>query len=455
MTFPDNFLHSLQDSPAFEQAAFVQSHGLPIPVSIRLNPAKLSNQFIDFDQISWCKWGRYLPERPIFTLDPLFQAGTYYVQEASSMFLYHVLDTLLDSSETYKILDLCAAPGGKSTLIQGWLSANSLLVANEVIKNRANVLADNLTRWGCTNTFVTNNDPRDFQRLPGYFDVLVVDAPCSGSGLFRKDPEAMTEWSEQAVLLCSQRQKRILADAFDALAEGGTLIYSTCSYSKAENEDITDWLLDTFPLTTLPLTPCPLPAAQSIIETQSDSHGACGYRFYPDKVKGEGFFIAAFRKTDGDTYRYRNFKQEKTKSFRDEKIVLRNWLREVDSVTWTEKNGENYLLNPLHSDDFQVFQKNFYLRKAGVRLGKLSAKELIPDHELAMSTAISDDFLSVELDREMALKYLRKEEFMFENVVKTGWHLMRYQGHALGWAKILPNRINNYFPKDWRILMEL
>src|SRR5690606_10699869 len=187
----------------------------------------------------------YLPDRPVFTLDPLFHAGCYYVQEASSMFVAHVVQALALNSQPIVALDLCAAPGGKSTLLNSYLHPESLLIANEPIKARVNVLSDNLVRWGHANTVVTHNDPSAFGRLPGYVDLMLVDAPCSGSGMFRKDHAAIDEWSEGAVQLCSERQRRILADSLPALKEGGTLLYSTCSYSVEENEEIADWLCET------------------------------------------------------------------------------------------------------------------------------------------------------------------------------------------------------------------
>jgi NOL1/NOP2/sun family putative RNA methylase len=454
MNLPPPLLRDLSESNGCDTTAFLLAHATPPPVSVRQNSAKPTSQFDACEAVAWCTSGRYLPQRPIFTLDPLFQAGTYYVQEASSMFLHHALSTLLDPNEHYRVLDLCAAPGGKSTLIANWLSADSLLVANEVIKSRANVLADNLSRWGTLNAVVTNNDPADFGRVGGYFDVMVIDAPCSGSGLFRKEPEAIAEWSEQAVKLCVQRQQRILADAWEALAEDGILLYSTCSYSVAENEGMADWICQTFGVESLSLD---VPNEWGIQATRSPKHQAQGYRFYPHCLRGEGFFMAAFRKTEGSYHRQRSFKQERTKSFKQEKAILSQWVSNVEDLVWTEKNGEYYALNPLHYDDFQLLQKNFYLRKAGVRLGKLSPRELIPDHDLALSQLpINQAVQRLDLPLELAIRYLRKDELQPDDLPHTylGWVLMCYQGKGLGWAKILPNRLNNYYPKEWRILME-
>ena len=248
MNLPEPFIQSLQKLKGFDEDAFQAVHQSGGQItSVRLNPDKILNipssiLKLQLARVLWSSNGFYLKERPSFTLDPLFHAGAYYVQEASSMFLEEVLKQSVDLSKPLRVLDLCAAPGGKSTLIQSVISKDSLLVSNEVIKTRVNILSENITKWGGANVIVTNNDPSDFKRLPGYFDVIVVDAPCSGSGLFRKDPNAINEWSENNVALCAQRQQRILADILPSLKEGGVLIYSTCSYSQVEDEDISNWL---------------------------------------------------------------------------------------------------------------------------------------------------------------------------------------------------------------------
>src|SRR6187401_1669759 len=292
MQLPQALLNSLEGVKGFDEVTFIKVHESEERVtSIRINPSKKSEIVNLKSKISWTDHGYYLETRPSFTFDPLFHAGCYYVQEASSMFLAQALKQTVDLSQPLKVLDLCAAPGGKSTHLLSLISKESLLVSNEVIRSRANILTDNIVKWGCSNVIVTNNDPRDFQRLENYFDVIVVDAPCSGSGLFRRDPEAIGEWSEQNVALCSQRQQRILADVLPALKNGGVLIYSTCSYSRQEDELIAEWLKDELKINNEELIISP---EWNIV--QSD----VGYRLWPDKVKGEGFFIACFRKNDSN-----------------------------------------------------------------------------------------------------------------------------------------------------------
>ncbi|HEX8060200.1 MAG TPA: RsmB/NOP family class I SAM-dependent RNA methyltransferase, partial [Cyclobacteriaceae bacterium] len=250
--------------------------------SIRINRLKKPN--LAGEHVSWCSTGIYLPERPVFTLDPNFHAGAYYVQEASSMFLEQAVKSSVDLSKPLRVLDLCAAPGGKSTHLLQLISNESLLVSNEVIRSRAMILSENIQKWGKSNVIVTNNDPKDFTELNGYFDLIVVDAPCSGEGLFRKDEDAMQEWSDENVNLCSLRQRRILADVWPALKENGVLIYCTCTYNEAENENNLKWLSEQKDIELIDL-----PHFPGVEKTT-------GYRFMPHKVKGEGFFIAAVRK---------------------------------------------------------------------------------------------------------------------------------------------------------------
>jgi NOL1/NOP2/sun family putative RNA methylase len=448
---PAAFLNSLYNIKGFQHDAFVAVHNAAEQItSIRINPAKKNEIKNPESKIPWTSAGYYLPQRPSFTSDPLFHAGAYYVQEASSMFLEEALKQTVDLAEPLKVLDLCAAPGGKSTLIQSIISAESLLVSNEVIKTRVNVLSENIAKWGAANVIVTNNDPKDFKRLQNYFDVIVADAPCSGSGLFRKDAAAIDEWSLNNVQLCSQRQQRILADVMSSLKQNGVLIYSTCSYSTEEDEVICDWILKEFKVESLKLK---VEESWGIIETIAENEGAYGYRFYPDKVKGEGFFIAAFRKTQNEDF----LLQEKKQKNGAEKIskadieIIKPWLKNVEDYFFIRQNEEIIAL-PIHLQiDLAVIQSSLYIKKAGIRMGAIIRDELIPHHELAISTVITSTVASVEVDFETALQYLRKQEIKINCEIKA-WAVLKYQQLPLGWVKILPNRINNYYPKEWRIL---
>lgn len=468
---PDSLIRSLKDVKGFNEQSFKAIHESGEQVtSIRFNPSKVENpdkflsRWLSADEwhsssgVPWSTDGYYLRQRPSFTLDPFFHAGYYYVQEASGMFLEEVLNRTVDFGPL-KILDLCAAPGGKSTLMQSMISKglmiskDSLLVSNEVIKSRVSILEENMTRWGAANVIITNNDPKDFAQLVGFFDVIVIDAPCSGSGLFRRDPDAVDHWSEANIQLCQQRQERILADIFPVLKTGGILIYCTCSYSKEEDEDILDWIIDHLEVKNLRLEV--EEDEFGIVETISDRHSAYGYRFWPDRLWGEGFFISCFKKTGDQESSVRNPKRTVLEKLtRDEESMVSKWLEDPSSFVFF-RYGDQVLAFPsgIVSMIAPVLSSKLYIRQAGLRMGKLAGKELIPDPALAFSPAISKRIVAIPLKRDQALQYLRREDVSIESN-QRGWALVEYEGAKLGWVKILQNRINNYYPKEWRIRMK-
>ena len=458
---PQLFIQSLQNVKGFNQQAFEAIHqsGQQI-VSIRINPAKeiandeaattfSNSQFPipNSSKVVWCQYGFYLPQRPSFTLDPIFHAGAYYVQEASSMFLWEVLKQTVGNATQKTILDLCAAPGGKSTLLASYF-ANGFIVSNEVIKQRASVLVENITKWGADNVVVTNNDPKDFKQLQQFFDVVVVDAPCSGSGLFRKDEKAIEEWSIENVNLCSQRQQRIVADIAACINNDGILIYSTCSYSKAENEDMLDWIVDEFGFTPIALQ---IPNEWGIVETISEKNNAFGYRFYPDKVKGEGFFIAAFKKQNvtASTIKYKETTLVKTT--KKELDIIQSFVAINDNYFLFNQKENNRLFPAKWKQQLQTIASYLYIKKAGIELGAVKGKDFVPSHELAMSNLKLINTPNVDINKEQALQYLSKKEVNIDTN-SLGWVLVKYQTIALGWIKVLPNRFNNYYPTEWRIL---
>lgn len=449
MQLPSTFLDSLTDAKGFSKEAFERVHASGEQItSVRINPAKEIKSDIQQSKIPWTNYGYYLVQRPSFTFDPLFHAGTYYVQEASSMFLEQALKQTMDLGEPLKVLDLCASPGGKSTHIQSLISADSLLVSNEVIRSRANVLKDNIVKWGCSNVVVTNNDPKDFSRLPNYFDVIVVDAPCSGSGLFRRDAAAMDEWSENNVQLCSQRQQRILADVWPALKENGVLIYSTCSYSTEEDEDITDWIGEQFDAATHRLN---IVDDWGILETMS-RNGAYGYRCWPDKVKGEGFFLACFRKQQGAETKLTKVRKNPAQATKAEQEIIQQWISGNDHRFIKHLNTV-YAWPSVHFTDFSFLLEQVRVIYSGTIVGELMRDKLVPDHALAMSRLLPAAIGTIELNSAQAILYLQRKELSLEGASK-GWQLVTFQGQNLGWVNVLPNRVNNYYPKELRILKE-
>ncbi len=448
MIIPKSLLAELQSVKGFDEQSFIAAHEGVAPTSVRINPAKDIGLFAANTRVPWCSNGIYLGERPVFTLDPAYHAGAYYVQEASSMFLEQVLRPVLADKKGLRVLDLCAAPGGKSTLIASLLDKDSLLISNEVIRTRASILDENMTRWGHMNTWVTSNDPRDLGRLVGYFDVIVVDAPCSGSGLWRKDARALDEWSEANVQMCSERQERILADVWPALKQDGILIYATCSYSQQEDEQILDWLATTYDVVALPAE---MKEEWGIVEVIS-KEGLTGYRFFLDKVRGEGFFIAAVRKTD----EAQAMRPVRFKTAHDKKIAQQagHLLTDPD-VLFIKTDKDNYsAMRPDHEVDWHLLQTAVYLRKTGLKLGMPTAKEWVPEHEVALGIDASKDLPGLNASREQALRFLKREDMGVDDLPK-GWLVVKYEGLGLGWVKSLGNRVNNYLPKQWRIRMDI
>lgn len=459
--FPPELVRKLGTDPLFDAQSFLETHEAAASVtSVRINPRKTRPLLAaeGLPSVPWCDTGLYLPERPVFTLDPFFHAGCYYVQEASSLFVAQVITELGLDAEPCTAVDLCAAPGGKSTLLQSYLHPDSLLIANELIKSRVGILEENLTRWGYPNTIIAHSDPSAFARLPDFADLLLVDAPCSGSGMFRKDQQALDEWSEAAVRLCSERQQRILASSLDCLKSGGTLIYSTCSYSEEENEQIADWLVDTFGLESVRV---PYSPEWGIVESPSPKHACAGYRFYPHKLQGEGFFLAVFRKPGPSRSPGKSGKSGKPdKSNHSDKNhlapkALERWVMEPDNYYNFMIGDQLHVIAERLKADFFAVQKVLYLKNAGLRIGKAHKGEiLIPDHALALSTIQNADLPKLALDYKTALDYLRKQGLSNDLPAgqALGWSLATYGTAVLGWVKIMPGRINNYYPKDSRIV---
>ncbi len=462
MKLPQQLLDSLYQVSGFDKEAFEKIHASGEQVtSIRINPLKLAigNKQLTIGspahysplttRIPWTQYGYYLPERPSFTFDPLFHAGCYYVQDASSMFLEQALKQTVNLSKPLKVLDLSAAPGGKSTHLQSLISKESLLVCNEVIRSRANILKDNIIKWGCANVMVTNNDPKDFAKLENYFDVIVVDAPCSGSGLFRREEDAIEEWSLNSVQLCAQRQQRILADVWPALKKDGVLIYSTCSYSKEEDEDILDWMMEAFNVDSLKLE---VPAEWRIVSANG-KQGTTGYLFWPDKVKGEGFFLAAVRKKDGGDKSVLKIKKKPEPVTKNESVILEKWV-DTSSLNFIKHLNTVYAWPMPFVNDFTLLLSELRVIYSGTIIGELFHDKIVPDHALAMSPLVKNTIERTALNYEQAISYLKRKEIQIE-IPSKGWRLVNYEGYPLGWINVLPNRINNYYPKELRILKDL
>lgn len=439
---PAEFEKMMAERLGKEFALFRSSLEQQPPVSIRVNPRKPYAP--EGEKIPWCADGRYLAHRPMFTQDPRLHGGGYYVQEASSMFLCEAVRQTVDLKKNPVILDLCAAPGGKSTLLSGLMPETGLLVSNEVIRNRAGILLENLQKWGSDHVIVTNNDPSAFQQLPGTFDAIIVDAPCSGEGLFRKDPTAINEWSVDHVHHCAARQNRILEDIWPALKSGGILIYSTCTYNHEENIKQVTWMGSKLGAESVKLK---LDSTWGV-ETVGDKNHF-GYQFYPHRVTGEGFFLTIARKQSPANPPYLG----RTKWTSPSAAILQEikpWVRDAErKIFLLHKDIIRFMPNT-HEALSNFISERFNLLSAGTPAAEVTRNKLVPEHALALSVHYQPSSLpDADADLHTALSYLRKDAIALEGF--SGFARITYQGLGLGWVNCIPGRVNNLYPVDWRI----
>lgn len=499
MTVPEAFEKQIRILLGDEADALLEALDNPAPVSIRVNPGKMHHVSVlpdpEFPRaqppqlcgrerqsviagwppiryvtgtIPWSNEGLYLNERPAFIFDPLWHAGCYYVQEASSMFVDQALRKALvcldAENEPVRMLDLCAAPGGKSTHALSVLPPGSLLVANEMVRTRANILAENLIKWGKPNVVVTQNEPSAFAGTDGFFDIILTDVPCSGEGMFRKDPVSISEWSPSIVVMCADRQRTILKNSLNALKPGGMLIYSTCTYNTAENEENMRWLCETFGYRLIPI-----PLDSTWLVTGSLMPGDMTlpvYRFLPHKTKGEGFFLALLQKPDGEHAVVRHpraakgGRNEKASASVSKQPVMPEFIRRMllsyeDFHFYTDKSGRISAFPLEQAEALLMLQSSLRILYAGMVLGETKGNDFLPDPSLALSLALNRQQVpTCPLELKQAIAFLRRESLALPDDCPLGWVLMLYEDHPLGWMKNIGNRANNGWPNEWRIRSE-
>lgn len=432
------------------------------PVSIRLNPLKCGDDAArwplpaDARPVAWCREGFYLASRPDFTFDPLLHAGRYYVQEASSMFVSHVLRQLVHAPVL--MLDLCAAPGGKSTAARTALPEGSVLVVNEPVKQRASILTENVKKFGHPDMIVTNSYPRDYKQSGLRFDVILTDVPCSGEGMFRKDEGAVREWSEQNVASCRQLQRSIVEDIWPCLREGGLLIYSTCTYNAHEDEENVAWIAETLGADLIEV-----PVEEGWVITGALQGELPIYRFIPGQTQGEGLFMAVLRKHGEDSGVMAMDKSVEKKELRrrgrDRDQRGKSGAEPLTMATWLEgefkmiEERDQILAVPSRwADLYWRCAASLHVLHAGVTVGTRKGRDVIPDASLALSTALSASaFPRVNLDYASAVNYLRKEVISLPEGTPRGFVLMTYEGAPLGFVKNVGSRANNHYPQEWKI----
>ena len=421
------------------------------PVSLRLNPFKTINgetEVCDVDEcVAWSDNGYYLLGRPNFTFDPLFHAGAYYVQEASSMFLAWIVKQLIHSPIT--MLDLCAAPGGKSTALRSVLPQGSLLFCNEPITQRASILAENVQKFGHPDMVVTSNFAADYRKSGLQFDAILADVPCSGEGMFRKDAGAIAEWSETNVEHCWRLQREIIADIWPCLKPGGLLIYSTCTFNDKENERNVEWIAQEMGAN--PDLP-PIPSAWNITGSIGSELPAC--RFIPGISKGEGLFLCVLRKRyEHDiVHDERKKRSQKYMTQKNKLPEMPQWLNDNFAFETRQINGNIHAIPSEWTSLFDKASTALRIVHAGVALATPKGKELVPHPALAHSIALNTNvFCKCELDNDSAIAFLRREAITLTPETPRGYVLVTYQGMPLGFVKNIGNRANNLYPQEWRI----
>lgn len=458
------------DYKAFE-AALVE----PSPVSIRLNPFKKPRQwlsdaasalFYGSNRVAWAQDGFYLARRPSFTADPLFHQGAYYVQEASSMFVEQAIKTalgLLDDNESsedkpvapHLAIDLCAAPGGKSTLLRSLLPEDWLLLCNDPVRPRAEVLKQNMMKWGHESVVVTCNRPQDIGRLGGMADIMLVDAPCSGEGMFRKEEKAVSQWSPSLVEECSKRQREILNAAWPALKEGGFLIYSTCTFNTLEDEQNIRYVCQHLGGEVVAIT---TPQEWNITGSLLEGFAQPVYRFLPHLTRGEGFFLALIRKTapaqsapiNNSATRIKGksgLKPSKSKLSKS----IRSLLLPTGDFLLMPHGDEEWAIPAAFAPHIEALCRTLYPLSAGIALHTLKGRKQLPHQALALSRLLNTEaFPTVELTKDEAIQYLHYMPLKIS--APRGFVLLTHEGLGLGFCNNIGSRANNLYPKEWRIL---
>lgn len=417
-------------------------------INIRKRPA--TPLYPDMMSVAWCESGYYLPKRPNFTLHPLLHVGAFYVQEAASMVYERIVGTLGLESPVVAC-DLCAAPGGKTTAILNALPDGSVMLANEFTPSRSIILKENLIKYGYPDLIVTNTDTSRLAQMREKISLVAVDAPCSGEGMMRKEEAARSQWSEGLIRQCTALQRDILTNAVEMLAPGGFLIYSTCTFNTQEDEDNAAWIAEKFGLEPFDTS---LAGVHGILP-QIKGDIPC-LRFMPGFTRGEGLFLTVFRKPDDsrDASPILNPKRKGKKGGKDKTDkrimeIAQSWVGgEFELIN---HDGRILALSKPTASLLDALPKGVRIISAGVEIGDIKGKDLIPAHALAMSTAMAEEFPKVELSKEEALRYLSKEALDLPDGTPKGYVVATYQGFSLGFLKNIGNRSNNLYPSEWRI----
>ncbi len=446
--FPKSFKAALKENLPLQAENLLEALDKESPISIRLNPFKNNPDTKYLQKVPWTENAFYLSKRPAFYADPFYHSGGYYVQEASSMIVEYILNKLQFKNKELLALDLCAAPGGKSTILSTFLEDKGILVSNEIVWKRNIILQENLERWGQSNTIITHNNSGDFRAINRAFDFILVDAPCSGEGMFRKDPRVIQEWSPANVASCAKRQSAILEDIAGSLKNEGFLIYSTCTYNHLENEiQINDFLSQKD-------FECIEIEAMEDFGVVKNTYGkAIFYRLFPHKLKGEGLSICIMKKkSSGGINTKPKLKKGVSKFSKIESNPPIEFVNENSDFSYVKRENEVFAIKSFIPEKLLAILNPLRIIKFGTHIGDFNRHKFVPSHGLALSLLLSKKISSIELDESGALRVLQRDASHLESKVEyTDWLALTFKGNCLALAKNLKNRINIHIPKTFRI----
>ncbi len=440
---PKEFVQRMEIQLGSEADDFFNALSQPSPSSIRFNHFKGRSSFENLSNIPWCENGYYLDARPRFHLDPHWHGGAYYVQEPSSMILDEVIRQLVLDQKAKIWLDVCAAPGGKTGILAKHLDPSDILIANEVVPQRKTILWENLVKGGYVNTMIMGEQPSAFNEA--FADVILIDAPCAGEGMMRKEPEAIHQWSQGLVHSCSLLQKKIVHDTIRSLKSDGYLIYSTCSYSLEENiYNISDFI-ETYDLKAIPLE---FPEAWGI--TTMEHKGAIGYQLYPHKVKGEGLFIAVLQ-NQSTFHNATSGNKKQSSEFNSAPASFNGVLNGTSNWKFRKNDETNSLVTAAAEEKANEVLQKFPKAEIVGNAGQFKGKDFIPSHFLAMAGIQNSEFTQIDLDLNGALDYLERSTSMASPENKNGWYSTTYENTILGWMKLTSQGWKNHYPLNWRL----
>lgn len=456
MQLPERFIERMEQELGHDEAmALCEALATEPTTSVRLNPLKMTTSKWESRKVEWSRWGYLLDMRPSFTLDADFHAGAYYVQEASSQFAGYIMLQALGGEQECEgkyILDMCAAPGGKSTHYATLVGVRGLVVANEINRSRAAVLADNARKWGLGNMVVSCNDSSRFRQVEEWFDAVAVDAPCSGEGMFRKLDEAQEQWSEANVAMCAERQWEIFQNAFEALKPGGVMLYSTCTFNRSEDENILERAMELYGESFEAVDEISVGENWGVVVGQVGAFRT--YRFFPHKLSGEGMFMAVARKAGAASKRRQLKSRRQIIAAVDKRSAeeLGRWVRESEGMKFFAAGDMLYGCRKEHYGDIEALSCVLSVIYSGVAMGQIFKNKLKPDGALALYVGLNRDAVECrEVGEEDVLKFLRKQDISAENFAE-GINLVLHNGQALGFVKRIGARVNNMYPNSLRIL---